>query len=313
MEGKTAEKEVAHSLSHKFFTPVKAYHDESQNKSTTANFNSQEQFSFEKLIHRQNIALKYCSANLNELLASDIKFKSPANALKQTACTPAKKDWDNTNFFAMVDDFEDSAARFISNKLNLDMSINKDPMATGQLRDEQLLEGPVFYIPGNLEFNIPCSSDFSVDDSYMARGQPLTYRQHYASYYASHEDNMQSDDYRKRKRKNNVQLKVLKAEFSKCDNWDKDKITYVARITGLSESQVYKWCWDQKKKVEEQENGQKPLDSDRFKPELNLKPLAYDFNKHESLRGIDYAQLRDNIAKRKPDRQPLNLMPVNRQ
>ena len=33
------------------------------------------------------------------------------------------------------------------------------------------------------------------------------------------------DDYRKRKRKNNIQLKILKTEFNKCDNWNKEKIT----------------------------------------------------------------------------------------
>lgn len=31
-------------------------------------------------------------------------------------------------------------------------------------------------------------------------------------------------------------------------NWTKEKIVKMAEITGLSQSQVYKWCWDQKKK-----------------------------------------------------------------
>ena len=31
-------------------------------------------------------------------------------------------------------------------------------------------------------------------------------------------------------------------------NWTKEKIVRMAGITGLSQSQVYKWCWDQKKK-----------------------------------------------------------------
>ena len=31
-------------------------------------------------------------------------------------------------------------------------------------------------------------------------------------------------------------------------NWTKDKIGHMSKITGLSQSQVYKWCWDQKKK-----------------------------------------------------------------
>lgn len=43
---------------------------------------------------------------------------------------------------------------------------------------------------------------------------------------------------RKRKRKTSHQLKILQAEFDKDDNWDKDKITHVSKVTGLSESQV---------------------------------------------------------------------------
>jgi hypothetical protein len=31
-------------------------------------------------------------------------------------------------------------------------------------------------------------------------------------------------------------------------NWTKEKIIRMAHFTGLSQSQVYKWCWDQKKK-----------------------------------------------------------------
>ena len=31
-------------------------------------------------------------------------------------------------------------------------------------------------------------------------------------------------------------------------NWSKDKIVEMSELTGLSQSQVYKWWWDQKKK-----------------------------------------------------------------
>ena len=40
-------------------------------------------------------------------------------------------------------------------------------------------------------------------------------------------------------------------EYSKDEFWSKEKITKISQMTGLTESQVYKWCWDQKKKVEE--------------------------------------------------------------
>jgi hypothetical protein len=53
---------------------------------------------------------------------------------------------------------------------------------------------------------------------------------------------------RKRRRKNNRQIKLLRAEYGKNQHWDKFMIRKIARLTGLSESQVYKWCWDQKKK-----------------------------------------------------------------
>lgn len=59
------------------------------------------------------------------------------------------------------------------------------------------------------------------------------------------------EDIKKRKRKSNGQLKVLKLELEKESFWDKEKITQVSLTTGLSESQVYKWFWDQKKKKAE--------------------------------------------------------------
>lgn len=53
---------------------------------------------------------------------------------------------------------------------------------------------------------------------------------------------------RKRKRKNNDQLKTLMREFDKNPNWSKETLLDVSKKTGLSEAQVYKWGWDQKRK-----------------------------------------------------------------
>ena len=53
---------------------------------------------------------------------------------------------------------------------------------------------------------------------------------------------------RKRKRKNTDQLKTLMREFERNPNWCKDTLLEVSRKTGLSEAQVYKWGWDQKRK-----------------------------------------------------------------
>jgi hypothetical protein len=58
---------------------------------------------------------------------------------------------------------------------------------------------------------------------------------------------------RKRKRKNMNQLKVLKAEYLKFKDWSKELITRISEITGLTESQIYKWNWDQKKKEEDEQ------------------------------------------------------------
>lgn len=311
MDSRIGDKDLHAPVNHTFFTPVKAYQEQSQNKSTTANLNSNEQFSFEKLVSRQKLALKYCSANLNELLASDIKFKSPANAFKLASCTPVRKEWEGSNFFEMVDDFENHESDFITNKLDLDMSIRKAPLANGSLRDEDLLKDSGFYLATNLEFNHPCSTEFSVEESHQTRNHyQYSYRQAPADHY--YDERMQNEDYRKRKRKNNLQLKILKNEFGKCDNWNKDKISEVAKLTGLSESQVYKWCWDQKKKVEDQENTNKS-DCGKVKSDLNLKPFVYDINPRDLLNDSEYAKLRDNLAKRKPERKPFSLLPMNRQ
>ncbi len=53
---------------------------------------------------------------------------------------------------------------------------------------------------------------------------------------------------RKRKRKSGDQLKTLMREFDNNPNWSKETLLEVSRKTGLSEAQVYKWGWDQKKK-----------------------------------------------------------------
>lgn len=47
-----------------------------------------------------------------------------------------------------------------------------------------------------------------------------------------------AQEMKKRKRKSNQQLKILQYEYEKDGFWSKDKILSVARITGLSESQV---------------------------------------------------------------------------
>lgn len=63
-----------------------------------------------------------------------------------------------------------------------------------------------------------------------------------------------ANEAKKRRRKSNVQLRILKSELDSEENWSKEKIYKVSKLTGLSESQVYKWCWDQKKKRDDIES-----------------------------------------------------------
>ena len=65
---------------------------------------------------------------------------------------------------------------------------------------------------------------------------------------SDNQGNWSEQNEKKRKRKSTVQIKLLKQELDGEMNWTKQKILKMAEVTGLSQSQVYKWCWDQKKK-----------------------------------------------------------------
>ena len=58
---------------------------------------------------------------------------------------------------------------------------------------------------------------------------------------------------RKRKRKSMNQLEILSQEFALNSEWDKQQISRLIKKTGLTEAQIYKWGWDQKKKMFAQE------------------------------------------------------------
>jgi hypothetical protein len=44
-------------------------------------------------------------------------------------------------------------------------------------------------------------------------------------------------------------MKYLMIEYIKEPTWTKETCIRVSKATGLTESQVYKWGWDQKKKT----------------------------------------------------------------
>lgn len=67
-------------------------------------------------------------------------------------------------------------------------------------------------------------------------------------HYSLYSKNQRRKHTKKRKRKSSDQLRQLKVEFGKHPEWTKDLMTEIATRTGLSEAQVYKWGWDQKKK-----------------------------------------------------------------
>ena len=47
---------------------------------------------------------------------------------------------------------------------------------------------------------------------------------------------------------------MLIVEFKKCPDWTKEQVAQLSVLSGLSESQVYKWAWDQKKKLQTSSN-----------------------------------------------------------
>lgn len=61
---------------------------------------------------------------------------------------------------------------------------------------------------------------------------------------------------KKRNRKNPNQMQYLMQEYQKDPNWSKETCLRVSLATGLTESQVYKWGWDQKNKKIEENAGQ---------------------------------------------------------
>lgn len=53
---------------------------------------------------------------------------------------------------------------------------------------------------------------------------------------------------RKRKRKTQGQLEELANAFDANPHWSKETLLQIAEATQLTEAQVYKWGWDQKRK-----------------------------------------------------------------
>ena len=65
-------------------------------------------------------------------------------------------------------------------------------------------------------------------------------------HYTIHDE---SEAFGKRKRKTEKQLSILQNELRGSNLlWSRDKIIEIAERTGMTETQIYKWWWDQTRK-----------------------------------------------------------------
>jgi hypothetical protein len=60
---------------------------------------------------------------------------------------------------------------------------------------------------------------------------------------------IESKSIRQRQRKDDGQHHLLMNEFIKNPDWDKSTITRLSQELSLKMSQIYKWNWDQQKKI----------------------------------------------------------------
>lgn len=60
---------------------------------------------------------------------------------------------------------------------------------------------------------------------------------------------VEEDPNANKRRKSKHQVKMLEAELEANPHWTNEDMVKIAKKTGLSKSQVYKWNWDQKKKL----------------------------------------------------------------
>lgn len=80
---------------------------------------------------------------------------------------------------------------------------------------------------------------------------------------------------RRRNRKSDSQVAILKEKFDMDLNWTKEEVIDLAKRSGLSEAQVYKWGWDYKKKLRLE--GKVNYDEVSFFCEEILMPNQLDF------------------------------------
>lgn len=229
----------------------------------------------------------YSSENLNMLLGSDMKFKSPSKLVEiKISESPWISNQKRNNFLSQF--FENSPE---SRQSGYKIGFSERTAS----KEMQILR------PGKLESNFYGSRKFSNDfelrpvlpEASSSRGRGMgqiqiseyeqikksqNFEDSYRDDMSNHESSCNRSRSKKRRRKTSQQLKILKNFFEKDQNWSKDIITNIAKITGLTESQVYKWCWDQKKKIEEDEienkNGESEINSHDMKRNSTTNELG---------------------------------------
>ena len=99
---------------------------------------------------------------------------------------------------------------------------------------------------------------------------------------SSESESDSSHSKRQRNRKNDKQVEVLKAHFDFNRLWTKKEIKSLSEETGLSQSQVYKWRWDYRKKL--QADVIEQISAKSFITEEVLFPSQLDWEMYEQQR-----------------------------
>lgn len=81
------------------------------------------------------------------------------------------------------------------------------------------------------------------------------------------------------------------SEFDKDPNWSKETCNKVSKATGLTESQVYKWGWDQKNKIDKD-----PLSCSKFTNEMSFLNQCQNNNGQFSDKLNSDTQIKTNEA-----------------
>lgn len=202
----------------------------------------------------------YQPFNFNSLIESDFKFKSPNKLLNiKISESPWISNQKRNKFLNPF--FEPSPKRYSNFKIRFCDTIKQESRVTsyfGETTTRKISNAFELEKENNVSLNPVKEVEFEL--RYAEAKRKLEKVARSVEREETEEKTEENDEnssckssVRKRRRKTGHQLKVLKDEFEKDSNWTKEHITYISKITGLSESQVYKWCWDQKKKVDEDE------------------------------------------------------------